>query len=201
MNTIRAFIAIEIDKPNRQKILDLILRLKRSDADIKWLDENQIHLTVKFLGNIDKNKIQETRGIIKPVTDNFSVFTIRFSKIGAFPNMRQPRVIWIGFDKGAESLKLLNNKIETGLEKIGFKKEGREYKAHLTLGRVKSLKNIAKLMPLINEINFQAHDEIEIKRLVLFQSTLTSKAAIYAPLAEFPLSTYPIDSLKDQISI
>ena len=184
MNTIRAFIAVEIDPKNKQKLCDLIIQLKKSNPDIKWATENQMHLTLKFLGNIEQNMVQKISEVLKSIADNFNVFTIQFSKIGAFPNMRRPRVIWLGIDKGAEFLKLLNNKIETELEKLGFKKENREYKTHLTLGRVKSLKNISELIRLIDEADFQSQDEIKIDKLILFQSTLTPKGAIYTPLIE-----------------
>ncbi|MFC1624541.1 RNA 2',3'-cyclic phosphodiesterase [Candidatus Omnitrophota bacterium] len=187
MNTIRTFIAVEIDPSNKQKISEVIAQLKRADSDIKWINESQMHLTLKFLGNIEKSSVQKISDIIKPIADSFNAFMIQFSQIGAFPNMRHPRVIWLGIDKGSESLKLLNKEIETGLEKNGFQKEGREYKAHLTLGRVKSLKNIQEAMRLLSEISFEPQSEIKITRLVLFQSTLTPKGAIYTPLAEFPL--------------
>lgn len=183
MNTIRAFIAVEIGHPHKQKILDLVTQLKKTNADIKWATENQMHLTLKFLGNIEQGKVGEISNILKDIADDSSAFSIQFSKIGAFPNMRRPRVIWIGVEEGDEPLKLLNNRIETGLEKLGFKKEDREYKSHLTLGRVKSLKNISELVKLIDKANLQFQDEIKINELTLFQSTLTPKGAIYTPIA------------------
>ena len=182
---IRAFIAAEIDLPNKKKISDLISELKKSKADVKWITENQIHITLKFLGNTGEEQIQKISGVLDGISRNFSAFDIRFSKLGAFPNMKRPRVIWIGVEKGGDLLSSLNEKIETELEKIGFTKEKREYKAHLTLGRVKSLKNITSLTESIDKIDFQPTGEIKIDRLTLFQSTLTPKGAIYSPLSNF----------------
>jgi len=184
VNTIRAFIAIEIDPPHKEKISALISHLKKSNADIKWVTENQMHLTLKFLGNIEQENVQKISDVLKTIAAVFSAFNIQFSQIGAFPNHERPRVIWLGIEKGSEALRLLNNKIECELEKIGFQKEKREYKSHLTLGRVKSLKNISGLSRLINEAEFQFQDEIKIDRLILFQSTLTSKGALYTPLTQ-----------------
>lgn len=184
MTSIRAFIAVEIDSPHKQKLSKLISELKKSNAYIKWITEAQMHLTLKFLGNIEGNKVQEISNVLKSIADNFNIFGIQLSKIGSFPNMNKPRVIWIGIDKGADELKLLNSRIETELEKLGFEKEKREYKTHLTLGRVKSLKNIPELTNLINGTCFQSQDEIKIDKLILFQSTLTPKGAIYTALAE-----------------
>lgn len=187
MSTIRSFIAVEIDPVNKQKLSSLISLLKQSNADIKWVNETQMHLTLKFLGNIEEKKVQQISAALKVIADNFSAFNMHFSKIGAFPNMTKPRVIWLGIDKGADSLKLLNSKIEDELEKIGIEKERRAYAAHLTLGRVKSLKNISILANLINETNFEAQGETKIDELILFQSTLTPKGAIYTPISRFNL--------------
>jgi len=184
---IRAFIAVEIDKTNKQRLSKLISDLKKSNTDIKWVGENQMHLTLKFLGNIEQDRVQVISGALKSIADNFKGFNIRLSKIGAFPNLRRPRVIWLDIDKGAEELKSLSNKIEIELEKIGFKKEKREFKAHLTLGRVRSLKVIENLEKIINETDFQPPNEIKIDKLILFQSTLTPKGAIYTPLSECPI--------------
>jgi len=184
MTTIRAFIAVEIDQPHKQKLSDLITHFKKSDADIKWVTENQMHLTLKFLGNIEQEKTQEISDILKGIADSSNSFDIQFSGIGAFPNLKRPRIVWIGIEKGSELLKLLNSKIEYGLEKIGFEKEKREYKTHLTLGRVKSLKNIKELTSLIDKTTLGFQDKIKIDKLTLFQSTLTPKGAVYAPLAE-----------------
>jgi len=184
MSKIRAFIAVEIDPPNRQKLIELISHLKKSNADLRWINEKQMHLTLKFLGNIEEDEARQISGSLKSIACNFNGFNIRFSKIGAFPDMHRPRVIWMGIDKGAESLKALNEKIEEALQKLGFEKEKREYKAHLTLGRVKSLKNIPELVKLIDEREFEFQDEIKIDKLILFKSVLSAKGAVYTALSE-----------------
>jgi len=187
MSTIRAFIALEIDQLNKQKISEVISKLKKSDAHIKWVTENQMHLTLKFLGNIEEVNVQKISDVLKSIADNFKAFMIQFSKIGAFPTIKRPRVIWIAIEKGSESLKLLANKIETELEKLGFEKEDRDYKAHLTLGRVKSLKNLPELTNLINQSALELSDDITIDKILLFQSTSTPKGAIYTRLTEHAL--------------
>ncbi|NQV04022.1 MAG: RNA 2',3'-cyclic phosphodiesterase [Candidatus Omnitrophica bacterium] len=184
---IRAFIAVEIDPLNKKRLSELISCLKKSDTLVKWVNENQMHLTLKFLGNIEETKAQEVSRVLESITKDFKAFTISLSKIGAFPNINKPRVIWVAIDEGKDTLKLLADKIESGLEKIGFAKEKREFKAHLTLGRIKSLKNISQLTEIIQKTDFQSQGKIKISVLILFQSTLTSKGAIYAPLAEIKL--------------
>ena len=179
MNTIRAFIAVEIDNQTKQKISELISDLKKSNADVKWITENQMHLTLKFLGNIDENKVADISNALSGIADNLSAFTINFSGLGAFPGMNHPRVVWLGVNKGAESLIKLNEKIETAMEKTGFKKENRKFEPHLTLARIRSSKNISNLIKLIDEVNFSAENDTHIDKLVLFQSTLNPKGALY----------------------
>jgi len=204
MATIRAFIAVEIDHPNKEKLSALISHLKKPNADVKWVNDTHMHLTLKFLGNIEQAKIKEISEALNSIAKGFKVFAVQFSKIGAFPNMHRPRVIWLGIDKGSDALKLLNGKIETGMEQIGYApstssldklgtslgagKEKREYRSHLTLGRVRSLKNISGLAKLIDGHQLDFQDEIKIDRLILFQSTLTPKGAIYTRLSEHPFS-------------
>ena len=152
MDTIRTFIAVEIDSQTGQKISELVSILKKSNADIKWITDGQMHLTLKFLGNIDKDKVRGISEAISNISDNFNSFKIAFSKIGAFPSLNHPAVIWLGIDKGAESLKTLNEKIETALEKLGFERESHEFKPHLTLGRVRSDKNMPNITKLLKEM-------------------------------------------------
>jgi len=176
---LRTFIAIEIDPTHKQKLLHLISTLKSSNSDVKWVTEHQMHLTLKFLGNIEETKVQEISDALTSIANSTREFTITLSNIGTFPNVKRPRVIWIGIDKGKNELKLLAGQIETELEKLGFPKETRDFKSHLTLGRVRSPKNLKNLTKLLTEVSFQSESAIKINKLILFQSTLTPKGAIY----------------------
>ncbi|MBU0759773.1 MAG: RNA 2',3'-cyclic phosphodiesterase [Candidatus Omnitrophica bacterium] len=187
MNEIRAFIAIEIDPACKQQISGLIERLKKSDVDVKWVKETQMHLTLKFLGNVKQDKVPEISAALKDIASKTLSFQIAFSDISTFPGLSRPRVIWLGMDKGAENLKELAGYIADGMEKLGLKKEGRDYKAHLTLGRVRSQKNIRELTKLIGETDFKPPVGIKINKFILFQSILTSKGPVYTLLQEFPL--------------
>ncbi len=182
-DNIRAFIAVEIDSQAAQKIAGLVFALKKSEADVKWITEDQTHLTLKFLGNVDQGKIEEITSALSSVSSNFKSFTIRFSNIGAFPNLDKPRVIWLGIDKGADDLKKLSLSIENALEKLGFEKETRGFVPHLTLGRVKTLWRLSKLKKLINETHFDSEITVQINKITLFQSELNPKGAIYSKLS------------------
>jgi RNA 2',3'-cyclic 3'-phosphodiesterase len=181
MKTIRSFIAAEIDVRSRQKISELIADLKKSNADAKWITEDQMHLTLKFLGNISEGDVQKISCALSGILDNFKSFEISFSAIGAFPGIDNPSVVWLGVNKGAECLVTLNKSIELSLEQIGFKKETRSFKPHLTLARIRSRRNISNLIKTIEEINanLSLKENIGINKLTLFQSILSPKGAEY----------------------
>lgn len=180
---LRAFIAIEIDDQTKENLSGLITRLKESGADVKWITENQMHLTLKFLGNIGGDNVRDISNALSAISNNFKSFTTTFSKIGAFPNLNHPVVIWLGIDKGAGRLEELNRKIELAMEGLGFKKEGRIFKPHLTLGRVRSPKNIPALIKLVEKTGFNPAVESNACKLTLFQSMLSSKGAAYTRLS------------------
>ena len=143
-----------------------------------------MHITLKFLGNIGKNSIQEISDEMSNISSVFNSFTINFHKIGAFPNLKHPNVLWLGIDKGASNLKMLNKEIENALGKLGFKEENREFKPHLTLARIRSLKNMSNLTKLIEETDFNLWDDLEINKLALYQSILNPKGAIHTIITE-----------------
>ncbi len=184
MDSVRAFIALELDSSVKEKISSLISQLKNIDSSIKWVPSEALHFTLKFLGNIDTAMIQPIANELEKISKDTPCFKISFSKIGAFPNMNRPKVIWIGVENGAQSIIHLAQKCESHLETLGFKKEPREYKAHLTLGRVKSLKNIDTVIKKAGEIDLPI-DSAGIQKITLFQSDLTSKGAIYKELNSF----------------
>ncbi|MFA5389090.1 MAG: RNA 2',3'-cyclic phosphodiesterase [Candidatus Omnitrophota bacterium] len=184
MPDIRAFIALEIDEQTKQKILHLLDTLKKSGADAKWLTENQLHLTLKFLGNIEDNMTQKISGVLSDISGSARPFAINFSETGAFPDLEHPRVICLGIGKGAEHLEALNREIENSLEELGFKKEERPFKPHLTLGRVRSLKNLPNLIKTIKgkEKDLEPIDNVKIDKLTLFKSRLDPEGAVYIPI-------------------
>lgn len=188
MNTIRAFIAVEIDLQTKQKISNLVSSLEKSNADVKWITKEQMHLTLKFLGNVEQSKIQEISNVLKSIADNFKPFSISLSNIGGFPNLDHPRVIWVAINKNAGILKNIAEKIDLELEKSGLKKDSREFKSHLTLGRVRSSKNMAALIKLIKETAFSSENDFNITKLILFRSALTPKGATYTVLSKNKLT-------------
>jgi len=182
----RAFIALELSEEIKEELSRLEAELKKSDADVKWVKPENIHLTIKFLGNIQEttegNKIEQIKKILDGISSQTKPFGISLFKLGVFPSLDYPRVIWTGIDKNgnafAEKIAVL---IEEKLEMVGFPKEKRPFSAHLTLGRVRSGRNKAELKQKVSSLVVQIKS-CTINHATLFQSTLTPRGAIYTPL-------------------
>lgn len=180
--SIRTFIAIELNKEAHAELASLQAVLKKSDADVKWVDPQIIHLTLKFLGDIDDKKIKDVQKLLSDVAKNSKPFVLSLKELGAFPKLDYPRVIWVGVDEGKDEASRLAKELEDKLEKIGIPKEDREFHPHITLGRVKSPKNKDRLKSIIETTKFEPSSKIDVDCLTLFKSQLTPQGPIYTPL-------------------
>jgi 2'-5' RNA ligase len=181
MNKIRAFIALELSEEARAELLRIEEVLEKAEANVKWVKPESIHLTLKFLGYIQEEKVSSIEKRLGKIASEASPFDIALENIGVFPGWKNARVIWIGLGEGAESVKTLADRVEEAMAEEGFEKEKRSFKSHLTIGRVKSPKNKEKLEKEALSVNVKPASS-HISRIVLFKSTLTPKGAIYTPL-------------------
>lgn len=186
----RTFIAIELSDEIKSSLSQIESHLKYSGADVKWVDEKNIHLTLKFLGEIDEEKCNKVKDILDKIAGSSKSFEINIKDIGAFPKIDYPRVIWVGLDKGAAESRSLAEKIDEALSGIGFEKETRPFTAHLTIGRVRSSKNKQALKEKMGSIGLQEtrNKRQVVSSIILFQSKLTPKGSIYTKLHEARLS-------------
>ncbi len=184
----RTFIAVELKEEIKKKIEEVQAPLKKSGADVSWVKPGNIHATLKFLGEVPEDKIAMVFEGTAKALQGITGFALALKDLGCFPNLRRPRVIWIGVEKGKEELSEIARKIEEEMANIGFPKEKREFSPHLTIGRVKSPKNIEKLTEHIKTVNFQT-EEIEVKEVVVMKSQLNPAGAIYTPLKKILLLT------------
>lgn len=188
----RAFIAIELPKEIRDSLYRLQEQLKASHADVKWVQPQNIHLTLKFLGEIDEKKFSKITEILDDVAKNNCSFYINLSTLGAFPKLNFPRVIWIGIDKGDVETKQIAKALEEKIAKVGIPKEDRPFSSHITIGRTKSNLNRERLVQALNNlVDIFRHQNLEftVTKITLFQSTLTPKGPIYTALKEANLKT------------
>ncbi|MDP3791026.1 MAG: RNA 2',3'-cyclic phosphodiesterase [Candidatus Omnitrophota bacterium] len=181
----RAFIAIELSEEIRSSLSQIQSHLKYSGADVKWVEKDNIHLTLKFLGEITEEKCEKIKSILDEIGRSLRPFEINIKNIGAFPKIDHPRVIWVGLDKGAKESVEVAGKIDEELYKIGFEKESRPFTAHLTIGRVRSSKNKDALKQKLTAYSLQLTAETQlISSVIFFQSKLSPKGSIYTKLYE-----------------
>lgn len=184
----RTFIAVELTEEFKKKIEEVQIPLKRLGADVSWVKPGNVHAILKFLGEVTGDKIERVYEGTKKALEGIKGFKLSLKDLGCFPSIKRPRVVWIGVEKGKEELALMAKKIEQEMENIGYPKENREFSPHLTIGRVKSPKNIERLAEQIKTTNFQT-EEIEIKEVMVMRSQLNPAGAIYTPLKKIALLT------------
>ena len=185
-NTLRTFIGIPLSPAAKEMLRKIQEDLQRFPIFVKWVDSSNIHLTLKFLGEITPQKLKSIQTIFPSLFKNSSSFEITITHLGAFPDVEKPRIIWAGISQNAERLTELAQKIENDLALFGFPKEDQEFTPHLTIGRVRSLKNIETIA---HEISGKTIPPITqtIDTVVLFKSILTSQGPIYEYLSEVKL--------------
>jgi 2'-5' RNA ligase len=182
----RTFIAVELPEQIKKQIEVLQAPLKKTNAFVSWVKPGNIHITLKFLGEVPEEKIEEVFSATELALKGAKRFKMNLKGMGAFPDLRRPRVIWVGAGKGEEELSGMAARIEDELKKIGYPKEKRKFSAHFTVGRVKSPKNIEKLMELVKSTDFETED-IEVSEVAVMRSQLHPAGAIYTPLKKMPL--------------
>jgi len=184
---IRSFLAIELPKAILEKIGEVQGDLKSSHADVRWVIPEKIHLTLKFFGNIEEARIEPIITAIEGSIHDTHVFSLGVKGIGAFPNWKNPRVIWMGLIDGKGILISLQKQLETDLERIGFEPEGREFQPHLTLGRVNSSRGKEELIWRMERYREENFGDLVVERVILFKSDLKPTGPIYTTLKEVKL--------------
>ena len=183
----RVFIAVEISESIRSTIAQIQGKLGRTEDKIKWVDPPLIHLTLKFLGEVRKERLGAVIEVAQKIAPKFSPFFMEVKRVGAFPTSSSPRVIWLGVDRGSTNLQRLASELENHLAKDGFSKEKKKWTPHLTLGRVKSLVEPQKLSGLILGEKEVVAGEMEVKEISVIESRLTPSGPIYTVLERIRL--------------
>lgn len=188
---IRAFIAIELSPPIQKQLEQIVLDLQQTGSrHVKWVRPENIHLTLKFLGESRPDELDRLSAEIRPIASAARPIELKIHGLGAFPNFKRPRVIWVGV-QAPPSLIRLQQALEDAAEKIGYPREERPFSPHLTLGRVNreaSPAELARLGETIAQKPVGTLGSMTASQLILFRSVLKPAGAIYTPLAHFPLN-------------
>jgi 2'-5' RNA ligase len=185
---IRAFLAIELPEDILQAMSRLQVKLKREiSGRISWTKPQGQHLTLKFFGDITAEDIKNICAAVENRIVSGSSLNLKIEKMGVFPDARRPQVLWCGVTGDVEKLSVLQKQLDSDFASIGFPKEDRPFRAHLTLGRIKESRGLSGISEALTKHNAFAAGEFGCKELILFQSRLLQQGAVYTKLAEFPL--------------
>jgi RNA 2',3'-cyclic 3'-phosphodiesterase len=181
--TLRTFVAVEINGPIRARAGELIAALGNTTADVKWVEPHNLHLTLKFLGDVHQREIADVCQAVSDGASEVAPFDLEVRGAGAFPNAARPRTVWLGAGEGAEQMVVLHDRVEAALAELGYREEHRRFQSHLTIGRVRGAgPGIAELGTLLQQHTDVLVGRISVQKATIFCSTLTSDGPIYEVL-------------------
>jgi 2'-5' RNA ligase len=192
--TIRAFVAVELPPEQRQFCTDAIERARRTlgsiGRSVRWVDASGIHLTLKFLGSVPAPQVPQLDERLRAELRGQPPFDLAVGKLGVFPNLRAPRVLWLGLHGNLAALSAAQERVEAATEPLGFPREKRPFQAHLTLGRVRegaARDDLAAIGRLPGGWPEASGPPFRVSSVSLMQSHLSPAGAKYTQIAEFRL--------------
>jgi RNA 2',3'-cyclic 3'-phosphodiesterase len=180
--TIRAFVAFPIPETITIRICDIQERLKSYRLPVRWVKPENVHLTLKFFGEISLSTVNDIGKVLEDTVRVYAPLMFFIKGLGVFPNIKKPRVLWIGISGDIKPLSEIQANLESNLEKKGFAKENRPFKSHLTLGRIKGDIHPENLFDILRSFSNFTSEPFEAKELVLYKSELNPSGALYTKL-------------------
>jgi 2'-5' RNA ligase len=187
-HNMRAFIAIKVAGEIRRRIIEIQNELKDINADIRWVKSENIHITLKFLGEVEDNRIIEVCRIVEDAVKTTGTFELSVETSGVFPGQGLPVVIWIGVSEGMEFLVKLYHSLEESLYRAGFEKEKRNFSAHLTIGRISSARNIKNLLQKLETFKNVGLGRMAAEAVYILRSDLTPEGPVYSVIKKVELN-------------
>jgi 2'-5' RNA ligase len=191
LSVIRAFIAIDLPVEVHECLEQVSFYLKRKleDIPVRWVAVPNIHLTLKFLGDVSLSNLEMLEKCLVSETANYRPMTISVGGIGAYPRIRRPRVIWVGVEAPAE-LNALQRAIDVGTSRVGYSRDKRPFSAHLTLGRVSrnaTPRDVGKIGDVLSDYKVGFLGVARVREVHLFRSDLKPTGAVYTRMFSAPL--------------
>jgi 2'-5' RNA ligase len=185
----RTFLALGLDRPIRDQLVRLQESLGRAGAEVKWVEPQNLHVTLLFLGEVDDREIPAVCRVAIQACAAHAAFPLTVEGVGCFPNPRRPRVLWAGVGEGAPEVSALHDALEPPLLDLGcYRKEERRYTPHITLGRVKSDRPVDALaLALAKKADWSAGQEV-VREVLVMGSELRSDGPEYTVLGRAKLS-------------
>jgi len=176
----RSFIAIEVKEAIKNSLTQIQQMGLVKGEGIRWVKPDRMHLTLKFLGEIDPSTVPHVTKAIQVASEDMEPFIINFETLGFFPDLKRARVMWTGIRDDRKNLEILFRRLELELLNLGFDKELRAFRPHLTLARFKGRVKILQAFEKMESKDFGSQ---AVKEIVLFKSDLKPQGPIYSPLS------------------
>lgn len=191
MSLLRSFIAIELPAALQEAIYRACLPLRQAlgSSLVRWVPPQNLHLTLKFLGDVSSANLDLLKQMLRAETERQPPFELEVGMLGSFPNLKRARVIWVGIQAPA-ALTTLQRNIETAAARLGYLSEERRFSPHLTVGRVSQHATLAdqqKIRTLLESAQIGVIGQAQVTSVCLFRSDLQPTGAVYTPLFEAPL--------------
>ncbi|HTP12960.1 MAG TPA: RNA 2',3'-cyclic phosphodiesterase [Bacteroidota bacterium] len=186
MATIRSFIALPSNADLNSRLIEVQRRLMEERASVKWDTPDKFHITLKFLGDVDADRIPALIDSLAAVVAKLPAFSLVYDAIGAFPDLIHPKVIWAGA-RPNDALTTLHRELESACERLGFSREARAFHPHITLGRVKGPANLNRLTAKVKSSTLEP-TTTHCPEILLIRSDLRPAGSVYTTLRTFPLN-------------
>lgn len=183
----RTFVAVELDEAVRNRLVSLQESFARVVPDVKWVEVENLHVTLLFLGEVDDREIPKVCRLIQEEVGERPPFSLSIEHVGCFGNPRRPRTIWVGVGEGAEELVEIHDALEIPMQELGYRREERRFQPHITLGRVKGDHPSNELpAELTRRASWSAGGQ-EVSEILVMGSELTRNGPVYTVLGRAKL--------------
>lgn len=187
MDKVRTFVAIPIPAEIRRRLAEVENDLMPARAGVKWVSQDNFHVTLKFLGYVEPERLEAVARGVEAAVRGIGPFEVELAEVGAFPKITRPSVVWVGVKKGAQEMITLANRVDAEMAKIGFERETRPFSPHITLGRVKSPENLDRLRELIERHQAREVGSYGVEQINIMKSELRITGPIYSEISNFKL--------------
>lgn len=185
----RAFLGIALPDAVRSSLAGLQRQLGASGADVKWVERDHLHVTLRFLGEISEIQGGQIEELLVEIAKRHEAFELGLDGVGAFPSVGSPRVVWVGLRQGNEQVVKIAEELEAGLRRLDCEPEERPFHPHVTLGRVRSPRRRDALAQRFQTLAWEPPEPFQVTALTLYRSDLHPSGPRYTVLATVPLGT------------
>lgn len=182
MKPVRTFVAVELTPEIRGRANQLIGKLRRIVADVRWVEPENLHLTLKFLGEVEVLEIPRVCAAVAAAVEDFSPFELEIVGAGAFPDLVRPRTVWLGVGEGTDGMVALHERLQAALAPLGFREEGRRFRPHVTLGRVRDSEEDSRFTQAFAELGDYSAGGMIVGDVTIFSSELSRQGSKYEVL-------------------